>query len=158
MDIIWTITSGVLILVGILGTVAPFLPGPPLVLGGLLLYGAVTDFANFSGWVIGVFVFLTILAFVLDFIAPAIGVRSSHMGTVGAFIGTVLGVAFFGPLGIVIGPLLGAFLGELFHSNDAAHAAQAAWRAFTAFVIGTAIKLGVVFAMAGYFVYLLFQN
>lgn len=157
-EIIWTIVSAVLILVGAIGTVAPFLPGPPLVLGGLILYGVVTDFENFSGWVLGVFIILTILTFVLDFFAPALGVRSSRKGAIGALLGTVLGVVLLGPIGIVLGPLIGAFIGELLATRNTQTAAHAAWRAFLAFLIGTAIKLGVVFAIAGYFIYLVFAG
>jgi len=153
---LWPIVSGILILIGIVGTVAPFLPGPPLALAGLLVYGFATGFAGFSGWVIGIFIALTVLTFLIDLFGPALGAagrRASRPAMFGSVLGTVLGV--FGPLGIVIGPLLGAFLGEFFLTGNPADASRVAGRVFLAFVIGTAVKLGIVFAMAGYFVYLL---
>src|SRR3989344_6635072 len=129
-DILWTIVSGILILVGIVGTVAPFLPGPPLVLGGLILYGVARLFETFSGWAIAFFLVLTILTFAMDFFAPALGVRSSKKGALGAILGTVFGVVLLGPLGIIFGPLIGAFVGEFLTSYDTHKAAEAAWRAF----------------------------
>ena len=157
---IWILVAGILIFIGIVGTVAPFLPGPPLVLGGLLVYGAASDFANFSGWVMGIFVGLTAFTFIIDFLGPATGARSStgsRYGALGAIVGTLLGVMTLGPIGIVLGPVIGAFLAELYVSQNMQQAAAVARGAFLAFLIGTAIKLGVVFAMAGYFIYLLFQ-
>ena len=152
---IWTIVSALFILTGIIGAVAPFLPGAPLVLGGLLLYGYTTDWVGFSGWAIGIFAGLTIFTLVIDVFGPALGargLRASRLASLGAFIGVILGVALFGPLGIVIGPLLGAFAGEYYSSRNPQLAAQAARSTFIAFVVGTAVKLGIVFAMAGYFI------
>ncbi|OGE76422.1 MAG: hypothetical protein A3A83_04065 [Candidatus Doudnabacteria bacterium RIFCSPLOWO2_01_FULL_48_57] len=152
---IWTIVSALFILTGIIGAVAPFLPGAPLVLGGLLLYGYTTDWVGFSGWAIGIFAGLTIFTLVIDVFGPALGargLRASRLASIGAFIGVILGVALFGPLGIVIGPLLGAFAGEYYSSRNPQLAAQAARSTFIAFVVGTAVKLGIVFAMAGYFI------
>ena len=157
---IWTIISALLILIGIVGTVAPLLPGLPLALAGLLLYGYMTDFANFSGWMIVVFVVLTVMTFLIDFFGPALGAagrKASRYGTIGAVVGTIFGIFVFGPLGIVIGPLIGAFLAEYFVSKNFETAMQVTRRVFVAFVVGTAVKLGIVFSMAGYFVYLLLK-
>jgi uncharacterized protein YqgC (DUF456 family) len=159
-EIIWTILSGILILLGIAGTILPFLPGAPLALAGLLLYGVVTDFADFSGWMVGIFVCLTVLTFVIDVFGPAIGARrqrkSSRSASMGAVIGAVFGIFILGPVGVLIGPLIGAFAGEFLASRDLDQAARSARGAFFAFLVGTAVKLGIVFAMAGYFIYLLF--
>ena len=157
---IWAIIAGILVLLGVVGTIVPFFPGAPLALIGLLLYGYSTDFTNFSGWAAATFIALTFLTFVIDMLGPVLGARgtrASHYGTTGAFLGVIIGVAAFGPLGIVIGPLLGAFLGELYGSLSVERAAHAAWGTFAGFVIGTAINLGIVFSMAGYFVYLLLK-
>ena len=155
---LWTIVSAILILVGIFGTVAPFLPGPPLVLGGLLVYGLATHFAGFSGWTIGIFVALTVVSFFVDLFLPALGARGkrvSHYTVMSAFLGTALGVLVLGPIGIIAGPILGAFLAEYLATWNVDAAMQVARKVLIAFVIGTALKLGIVFAMAGYFIYLL---
>src|SRR3989344_7635855 len=150
-EIIWTIVSGLLILSGIVGTILPFLPGAPLTLAGLLVYGLVTNFADFSGWMIGIFVALTLLTFLIDVFAPALGAgnktKSSRYASVGAIIGAVLGIFILGPIGVLVGPLLGAFAGEFIVSRDFDQAAKSARGAFLAFLIGTAVKLGIVFAM-----------
>lgn len=157
---IWTVISGILIFAGIVGTVVPLLPGPPLVLGGLLVYGLATDFVNFSGWVIGVFIALTMLTFCIDVFAPALGAskaKASRYSVLGAIIGVIFGVAVFGPVGIVLGPLVGAFVVEYFVSQNFQHSLRVARGALVAFLVGTVVKLGIVFSMAGYFVYLLLQ-
>jgi len=128
---IWTIISALLILIGIVGTVAPLLPGLPLA-----------------------------MTFLIDFFGPALGAagrKASRYGTIGAVVGTIFGIFVFGPLGIVIGPLIGAFLAEYFVSKNFETAMQVTRRVFVAFVVGTAVKLGIVFSMAGYFVYLLLK-
>ena len=157
---IWTILSAILILLGIVGTLAPLLPGAPLALGGLLLYGYVTDFEGFSGWAVAIFIVLTLFTFFIDFFGPAFGTagkRASRSATIGATLGAVLGIFVFGPVGIIVGPLLGAFVAEYLATRNLQTAMQVTRGVFVAFIVGTAVKLGIVFAMAGYFIYLLFQ-
>ena len=155
---IWTILSAILVLLGIVGTIVPFLPGAPVALAGLLLYGYITDFAGFSGWAVAVFIVLTLFTFFIDVFGPAFGAtarRASRYASVGAVLGAILGIFVLGPAGIILGPLLGAFIAELVVSKNLETAIKVTRSVFIAFVVGTAVKLGIVFAMAGYFIYLL---
>lgn len=157
--ILWGIISGLLILLGIAGTVLPFLPGVPIALAGLVLYGYVTGWHGVSVTAIIVFSALTLLTFLLDVFAPALGARgykSTTYGVVGAIFGAIIGVMTLGPIGAFVGPFVGALLGELLVSRSTAdQALKSAWGAFVGFLVGTLFKLAVTLAMLAYFVYVL---
>lgn len=154
------ILSAILIFLGVAGSVLPFLPGPPLALTGLILYGYSTDFTAVSGKAILIFALLAALSFVFDIFAPGLaakGRKASKSGAIGAIIGTALGVVFWGPLGAFLGPFVGGFVGEYLKMPDSQRALRTAWGAFLGFVFSALFKLVVVLAMAGYFVYGLFR-
>lgn len=157
-EIVITIISAIFIFAGFVGSVLPFLPGPPLALVGLIIYGYSTGFQTVSITAIIIFAVLVILSFALDIFAPALGAKgykASKRGTIGAVVGAILGAAFFGPLGAVLGPFVGGFAGEYFKAPDAQKAFHTAWGALIGFVLGTVTKLVLVLAMAGYFVFAL---
>lgn len=156
---IYTLIAGVLILVGFAGAILPFLPGPPLALAGLIIYGFATDFTAVSVTAIIVFSILTAVSFVLDVFAPALaarGYKASSYGMIGSVLGGVFGMAVLGPLGLVLGPLAGGFVGEYLAAPDAQKALRTAWGAFVGFFVGTAVKFLVTLAMAIYFIFSLF--
>ena len=68
----------------------------------------------------------------------------------------MVGLFTLGPLGIVIGPLAGAFLGELIAGKPQTDAIKSAWGAFVGFLAGTLIKLVAILVMAGFLIYSLF--
>ena len=130
--------AAILFVLGVLGTVLPVLPGTLLVFGGLFLAAWAQDFTR-VGWIgltlIGV---LAALAFAADFIASLMGAKrvgASPKALIGAAVGGLVGV-FFGLPGILVGPFLGAILGEL--------AARGGWKKATKVGVGTA--LGLLFA------------
>ncbi len=150
--LLWILAIG-LVLVGIVGTVVPGLPGAILVLAGLVLGAWIDGFAR-VGW--GTFAGLAALtgaAYALDFAATAIGARrfgTSWWGVLGALGGTVGGL-FFAPVGLVIGPFAGAFLAELVARRDVRQAGRAGLGAWLGLVLGTAGRLALVLAMVGLF-------
>lgn len=156
-----TVLAGVLILLGIAGAVLPFLPGPPLAFAGLLIYGFATDFEPMSATVLVVFGFLILLTLALDVVAPAIGAKgykASRWGIIGSFVGAIFGIFVMGPLGIILGPFVGGFVGEFLHLPDSKRALRTAWGSFVGFLMGTLVRLGVTLGMAGYFVYALIKH
>jgi uncharacterized protein YqgC (DUF456 family) len=145
--------AAILVVLGVLGTVLPVLPGTLLVAGGLFLAAWAQDFSR-VGWVgltiIGV---LAALAFAADFVASLLGAKrvgASPKALVGAAIGGLIGV-FFGLPGILLGPFLGALIGELM--------ARGGWKQATKVGVGTAVgllfaavaKLVLAFLMIGTF-------
>jgi uncharacterized protein YqgC (DUF456 family) len=148
------ILGGLCIAGGIVGSLVPLLPGPPVSYMGLLLLHF-TSRHPFSTEFLLLYAALTILVIVLDNLIPVLGTkhfRASPYGTWGSAIGLVAGLLFFPPLGIVIGPVLGAFLGELLRGKGAGQALRSAMGSFLGFLAGTAIKVTLSLVMAYHFI------
>ncbi len=146
MDITLAILGGLLVLIGFLGSFLPILPGPPISWTGLLLLKW-TDFIgeNPEGYhqVLWILLFFVVLVTLLDYIVPIWGTKKyggSKRGVWGATIGVVVGL-FFGPLGIIIGPFLGAYIGEASLGKKSKEALRAAWGSFVGFLLGVGLKL-----------------
>ena len=101
--------------VGLAGCILPMLPGTPLVFIGVYVYAWFTGFTIISRNLIIIFLILTVVSVVIEYVSSSIGSKkfgASKLGFIGAFFGAVIGI-FFSPWGIVLGPLLGALIGEL---------------------------------------------
>ncbi len=154
--ILWWILAGLLMLAGLIGAILPVIPGPVLVFTGVLLAAWIDDFAYIGVWSLAIFAVLTAIAMALDFIAGIGGARAagaSRSALAGAAIGTVVGV-FFGIPGILLGPFVGALLGELLNVNDFYHATRAGVGAWFGVIVGMAAKLAISFMIIGWFLIL----
>ena len=136
-------------LIGIIGCVLPVIPGPPISwLGMMVLYfwGKGTDSAGDTMSTRLLIIWLVIMAVVtvLDYIVPSYLTKAtggSKYASRGALAGVLVGL-FFAPLGIVIGPMLGAFICEAaFSGKKAGQSIVPALGAFAGFVCGTLLKL-----------------
>lgn len=149
LDVILVIIALVLCFVGVVGAVAPALPGPPVSFVGLLLLAFCPSLNMPFAVVPFVLVALLVMIVVtlLDFYAPVWFTKrmgGSKAGTKGATIGMVLGVvaSFFGFfLGVLIGPFLGAYLGELSAGVSSDRAFKVACYSFLSFIVTTGAKL-----------------
>ncbi|MFC7445138.1 putative membrane protein [Mesoflavibacter sp. HG96] len=160
MDIFLTIIGFAFILLGLVGSVLPILPGPPLSGIGLLLLH-LTEYVPNNSLFIGITLLIAILIFAMDYIIPAIGTKKFG-GSKAGMIGTTIGL-FFGlftpiPGGIIIGPFIGAFLGELSNKADTNTALKAAFGSFLGFITGTFLKFTVAVIYLGYFVSIFWEN
>ena len=143
--------SIVLLILGILGTFIPVLPGLLLSLSGLLIYKFGTD-APLDMVYIWIFVFLTAVSVVLNYVIPARTNRKyggTRWGSVGSVIGTLVGMFFIPvPFGFLIGMFLGVFVGELLHdASDKKKAWNSTKGAFIGFLYGTGFNFMVGLAM-----------
>lgn len=142
--------SFVLLIVGILGTFLPVLPGLIVSLGGLLIYKFGTDADLPMVW-IWIFVVLTIASAILNYVIPARNTKKyggTKWGSWGSFIGTIVGLMLPIPLGFLVGMFAGAFVGELLHDrNDKQKAWNATKGAFFGFLYGTGFSMMVGLAM-----------
>lgn len=155
MDILVIIFCLILILVGLLGIILPFLPGLALVWLGVFIYAFKTGFETISLTAIIVFTAITILFLLMDFLAPLLGAKkykAGKFGIIGSFLGTVIGVVAFGPIGIILGPFLGAFAGELISGKQQKQAFDSAFGALLGLLFGTLLKLVFGLVMFGYFI------
>lgn len=148
------ILAGVLLLVGLIGTVLPVLPGPPIAWVGLL----VGFFSNYSDLTVTVLIVTFIVAAavtVIDTIFPSVMTKKaggSKAATWGCTIGLVVSF-FLGPIAILICPFIGALIGELIHdASDIKRAFKAAFGAFSGFLLGTGIKIITVSIFIWFFI------
>jgi len=149
----------VMVVLGLLGTVLPAIPGLPLIFGGMLLAAWAGDFQQIGIATIAVLGVLTLLSLAIDFWATAVGAKrvgASGKAVAGAVLGTVVGL-FFGPVGLFAGPFAGALAGELLHRRrlgrgDLGHAAKVGFGTWLGIVLGVVLKLTLAFAMIGLFV------
>ncbi|NLL52177.1 MAG: DUF456 domain-containing protein [Peptococcaceae bacterium] len=146
----------ILFIIGLIGTVLPVLPGPILIFAGMLIYGLMTDFVSLNIFFFVLQGLILLLIFAVDYIASMLGTR--HFGGTkqagwGAIAGAIIGVIFLGPLGILIGPFLGAVLVELLQKNSLSKACRAGLGTLLGILGGTAVKLGVEVLMIAYFLF-----
>lgn len=157
MDYVLVVLGFVCLILGLVGCIAPILPGPPIAFLGLLLLHW-TRFGQFTPNALWIFGILTILVSVIDYFIPLWGTRKwggSGAGVTGATVGLILGL-FFPPVGIILGPFIGAVAGELMAGKKSHEAFKAGIGAFIGFVLGTGIKMALVFVMIYYFIAELF--
>ena len=145
MDILLSILAVIFGIVGCVGCIVPVLPGVALAYAGYVcLY-----FCSYSdisvAWLV-VFGVLTLIVSVLDYVLPSYMTKKfggSKAGERGAMAG-VLGGFLFGPVGIIVGPFIGAVVAELIHDNsDRSRALRSGLGSFLSFFVGTGIKLAV---------------
>ncbi len=150
----WWVLAIALIVVGVIGTFLPLLPGAALVFGGMLLAAWIDDFQR-VGWITLVILgVLTLLVFIVDFVAGLLGAKrvgASRLALIGATIGTIVGL-FFGLVGILVAPFVGAFVGEVIARGQVAPAARVGFGTWIGFVAGALAKFALVLAMVGVFV------
>jgi len=153
--------AGLLLLItGFAGLLLPAIPGPPLLFLGLIAMAWAEDFQYVGIWTLLVLALMTVLAYFIDFAATAFGAKrfgASSRAAVGAALGTLVGL-FFGIPGILLGPFLGAVVGELSLKRPIDEAGRAGVGATIGLVIGAAFKIALAFAMVGIFVLARFFN
>ena len=154
MDLLLWIAAVALVAIGIVGIVVPALPGTVLIFAGLLLAAWADGFTRVGWPTLVVIALLGVVTHLVDFVAAAWGtsrVGASPRAAVGAGIGTLAGL-FFGLPGVIIGPFVGAVLGELTVHRHYAQAGKAGLAAWIGFMAGTVVKVGLAFAMIATFV------
>ena len=150
-----------LMLLGIVGSILPALPGPPVSwVGILLLYFCPGIAMNY--WLLSITLVIAVVIGILDYVIPAKGTKyfgGSSYGIWGTNIGLVIGIFAPIPFGFLIGPFVGALIGELiYNSSEGKRALKAATGSFLGFLAGTFMKVLVSFLFLGLFVVLVWQN
>lgn len=162
MDIFLTIIGFIFMLVGILGSFLPVLPGPPLSWIGLLMLHLTKSVDN-NWFFLGITLIIALLVFALDYIIPAIGTKKfggSKPGMIGTMIGLLIAIFFpiLGPFGIIIWPFIGALIGELSNKADSKTAIKAAFGSLLGFLTGTFLKFLVAMIYLGFFISTVWQH
>ncbi|MCB0491351.1 MAG: DUF456 domain-containing protein [Cyclobacteriaceae bacterium] len=153
MDLVWAVIGGILMLAGIIGCLLPLIPGPPLSFSGLLLL-QLRETAPFTSKFLMIWAVIVITITVMDYLVPIYGTKrfgGTKYGLWGCTIGLIAGF-WFGPIGIIAGPFLGALLGEWLGNRNSDQALKAAIGSFVGFLVGTVIKLIASGVMTYYFI------
>lgn len=154
MEWLWLVAI-LLVVIGILGTLLPMLPGVPLVFTGLLLGAWLDGFAKVGVLAISIVGVMALVAMFVDFVASFVTVKrsgASKYALWGAAIGAVLGL-FMGMLGLIVGTALGAAAGELMANKDSSQATAVGLAAGLGFVIALVVKIVLTMGMLAIFAY-----
>lgn len=159
MDLFLVILAAFFMILGIIGSFLPVLPGPLTSWVGLLIF----HFADVvpMNWTFLIVTFIFALGiWILDYIIPAMGTKRFG-GTKAGMIGTSVGllVGLFSPIpgGIIIGPFFGALIGELINKSAFNKALKAAFGSFLGFIASTFIKFIVAMVFLGFFIVKVFE-
>jgi uncharacterized protein YqgC (DUF456 family) len=143
MDIFLTVLAAILILAGAAGCFIPVLIGPPLGFAGILCLHF-TSFGHFSVVTLVALGALALVASILDNLLPMFGARKfggSKRAVTGAAVGTLLGMFFMPPFGLLLGAFVGALVAELTGGRTTRESLKASLGTFLGFITGVAFKV-----------------
>ena len=158
MDLILLALAGVFVVLGVLGSFLPVLPGVPLSWLGLLLLHLSVAPMNYT--FLGITLVVSIVIFILQYVIPALGTKylgGSRSGMVGATLGLVVGIFIPIPFSIIIAPFVGAYIGEIMNKADSKTALRAAWGSFLGLLASTFMELVVTIIFLFLFIYKLWE-
>jgi uncharacterized protein YqgC (DUF456 family) len=150
---VYLVLAAFVVIVGLIGTVVPVLPGVLLVFGGLFLAAWAEGFTRVGAAGLTLIGFLAALAFGADFVASWLGAKrvgASPAALLGATLGAFVGL-FFGLPGLVLGPFLGAVAGELFARRDLAQAGKVGLGTWLGLLAAALAKVVLAFLMIATF-------
>ena len=154
MDILLIVIATLFMLVGIVGSFLPVLPGPFTSWLGLLILHF-TDSIPMNWTFLIITLVIALVIWLLDYIIPAMGTKKfggSKYGMIGTSIGLIIGLLAPIPGGIIIGPFVGAYIGERLNKSDSKIALKAAFGSFLGFLTSTFIKFIVAVIYFGLYI------
>lgn len=153
MTILMWLIGAVFVVVGLLGTVLPILPGAMLIYAGLFIAAWADGFTRVGPVPLAVCGIIAILSYAVDFVAGALGGRRAGASTramAGAALGTLAGL-FLGLPGILLGPFIGAVAGELTVHDDLRQAGRVGLATWMGLALGAVAKVAFAFVMIAVF-------
>ena len=160
MDIFLIVISFLFMVLGIVGSFIPVLPGPLTSWVGLLILHLTN--AVPMNWTFLIITFIIALGiWILDYFIPAMGTKrfgGSRAGIIGTTTGLIVGIIAPIPGGIIIGPFLGALIGELINKSEFNKAVKAAVGSFLGFLASAFVKFIVTIIYFGFFIIKLIAN
>jgi len=150
MELFWWLFTTVLFAVGLIGTVLPVFPGTTIILAGAVIHRMMLGPEKSVGWrSIVLLVLLTVATYALDFLSGYVGAKyfgATKWGMFGAILGALIGV-FFGILGLLVWPVIGAIVGEFIAGKRMIDAGRAGWGSLLGNLGGMVGKLVIALAM-----------
>jgi hypothetical protein len=160
MDIFLIIIAASLMVLGIVGSFLPVLPGPFTGWIGLLVLYLMPEI-EVSVVTLIITLIVAVLIWILDYIIPAIGTKKfggTRAGMIGTTLGLIIGLLAPIPGGIIIGPFVGAFVGELINKADSITALKAAFGSLLGFLTSAFIKFVVAVIYLGIFISIIWEH
>jgi uncharacterized protein len=143
MDTFLYVIAAALIVAGLIAAIVPALPGIPLIFAGIWLIAGLDHYHHLGlWWLLGIALIGTI-GLTLDLLAGALGAKragASPRAVSGALVGTIVGL-FFGLPGLLLGPFMGAVLGELTAGNSILRSTHVGVGTWIGLIFGTIVKM-----------------
>ena len=150
MELFWWVLTIVLFAIGLIGTIAPVVPGTTIVLAAAIIHRIMLGPDKSIGWyTIVVLVLLTLVSYAVDVLAGYFGAKyfgATKRGTFGAIAGAVVGL-LFGLIGLFVGPVIGAIVGEIIAGKRMIDAGRAGWGSLLGNIGAILAKLIIALAM-----------
>ncbi|WP_027339701.1 DUF456 domain-containing protein [Halonatronum saccharophilum] len=148
LNIIFLLVS----IIGVLGTLIPGLPGTPLILIAIIVYSFLTGFVVIGLETIVLLLVLVLLSQGVEYLTVFLSTKyfgGSKYGIVGSVVGGILALVVMGPIGLLLGPMLGAIIGEFLKGSSLREATKVGLGTFAggigasifSFIIGVIIFL-----------------
>ena len=143
MTILIIVFSIILLILGVIGSILPIVPGPPFSFVGLLLLHLFTPFVMQEDYLFLFGISAALITF-LDYWLQVYSVKifgGGKASTIGVIIGILVGVFIFPPVGVLVGPFLGAYIGAIVESDfDLVKSFKIAFGSLIGFLGGTILK------------------
>ncbi|WP_256390976.1 DUF456 domain-containing protein [Natronoarchaeum rubrum] len=139
-----------LLIVGVVGSIVPLAPGPPVSVVAVLGYWAYSGFSEPSAFTVVGLVLVGVVAFSADFLASAVSAKAGGASWGVSAIASVVGIALLlvtGPLGMILGVAVAVFLLELRRHQDVRRGLRTAAATTIGILGGTAVQALLTFGM-----------
>ena len=157
MDIAVIIFCFIIMLVGLVGTIMPVVPGIPIIWAAIMGYGFYSGWLNYGLVSMIITGFLVILSVMLDQLASIVGAKkfgASRAGMIGSVAGAIIGLIILNIIGLIIGTFLGAVICEMaFSQRDFKEAMSSGAGALLGFLAGSLFKFMLGMGLIGFFLY-----
>jgi len=158
-EIILFAISIIIMLTGMAGIIVPIIPSIPLIWLGSFIYAVFTHFEKITWVILLIFALLTIFSIVLENIGNVYGAKkfgATKWGIIGSIVGTGVGFYTGGPVGLILGPVIGTIVFEFIGGKGYKGALKSGLGNFVGFLGGSILKFVVGLAMIIVFIWKVF--
>ena len=145
-----TLAALALLVLGVVGSVVPLLPGPLLSLVGVYLYWWSSGYAEPGLPLLAVLTVIGLFGVVADYFGGAVSARAGGASTLTTGLAAVVGVVLFfvaGPLGVVLGVAGTVFAVEFYRHRDPKQGLRTAVYAAVGVLASTVVQLLLTLSM-----------
>jgi len=155
LEILAILIGSLLMLLGLIGSVLPILPGPPLSFIGLFLLALVKKFSPpLTPALVILLGIVAVVMIAMDYVLPLLGAKrygSSKWGVLGSVLGMLIGM-FLSPLAVLLGAFFGAVVAEWLAGKTKGESFRAGWGVMMGTLFATIVRLGFAGLMIYYFI------